>query len=514
MKKLGTIVLFLGMQLLLSGQPDIQWHKTYGGSKSDRMYSIQPTQEGGYIALSMTASGTGDVVGYHGSFDFWVLKLDKDGNIEWSRAYGGSAYDWPYDIRQAYDGGYIAVGYTESEDGDITNPIGEYDAWILKLNVNGDIEWEKSIGGSKDDQFHSFELTKDGNYVIVGYTRSIDGNVPIPSKGGEDLWILKMNPSGEFLWQNRMGGQAYDAAEYVQPTRDGGYIIIGDSYSNDGDVTGGNGGSDFWVVKTDNHGQIEWQNTLGGMGGDYGNAVKEISDGYIVCGEAGSNNGDVIGFHGYFDAWVLKLNHQGEIVWQRSLGGSNVDYARDILIEQDSSIIIAGSTKSKDGDVKLNIGIVMLWMMKLSPDGQLVWQKTYGGTQGEESHSMCRTADGAYAVGGYSWSEDGDLQGITSQGQSDAWLIKFAPESTSTTQAPTPHLELFPNPATHTVFLNTPQYEESLQAIVTDLSGRELYRQQVNSFDGLEVSSLNKGVYLVEAIGEGGVRYVGKLLKQ
>jgi hypothetical protein len=502
------------MQLLLSGQPDIQWHKTYGGNGFDEFYSLHQTKDGGFIALSLTSSGTGDVVNFHGAIDYWVLKLDSIGTIEWSRAYGGSAYDWPWSLRQTLDGGYIAVGFTQSSDGDVTGFHGGYDAWILKIGATGTIEWEKSLGGTELEEARAVELTNDGGYIIAGGSNSEDGDIQVPGKGYIDYWIAKVDSLGEIEWQKKYGGQGEDIAMGIKPVSDGGYIAIGETQSNDGDVIGNNGNVDLWLVKMNHLGELEWQNTLGGLGYDSGRNIKEVSDGYIICGHAGSNNGDVVGHHGSLDAWVLKLDLQGEIVWQKALGGSNADYARDFVVEEDGSVIVTGSTKSKDGDVKLNNGIVLVWLLKLSPDGQLIWQKTYGGTLGEISYTICKTEDRGLAVGAFTWSEDGDLQGITSQGQNDAWLIKFALESTSTTQAPTHHLELFPNPATHTVFLNTPQYEESLQTLVTDLSGRELYRQQVNSFDGLEVSSLSKGVYLVEAIGEGGVRYVGKLLKQ
>jgi hypothetical protein len=283
--------------------------------------------------------------------------------------------------------------------------------------------------------------------------------------------------------------------------------------SADGDVVGNNGNVDFWVVKFDSTGAMEWQNSMGGSGLDTGYDVLEVDDGYITCGLAGSNNGDVTNYHGYFDFWIVKLDLLGNFVWQKTYGGSDADNAYG-LYNQGKDILVTGLTKSQDGDVMGNQGIQVIWLLKLNENGELIWEKTMGGTEGEGSFAVSEMNDNGLMVVGSSWSEDGDLQGFTNRGQADTWVIKLLLESTSTTQAPTHHLELFPNPATHTVFLNTPQYEESLQAIVTDLSGRELYRQQVNSFDGLEVSSLSKGVYLVEAIGEGGVRYVGKLVKQ
>jgi hypothetical protein len=385
---------------------------------------------------------------------------------------------------------------------------------MLKLNIDGSLAWQKTIGGSANDEMFALVELSDTSFIAAGQSSSTDGDITVQGRGLADYWIVKLNATGEIQWQRKYGGTKDDVARDIIATKDGGFICIGETYSDDGDVTVQNGVSDCWVIKLNEVGEMEWQKSFGSIGTDYGTKILETIDGYVVCGYGHSINGYDNGWHGLYDVWVMKLNFEGEIIWAKAFGGSHNDYGWDTILEPDGSIIIAASTKSQDGNVVGNNGILVAWVLKLDSEGKLLWQKTIGGTEGDAVKTICHAHDQGYILGGYTWSIDGDLTGLDNRGESDAWLFKLAPESTSITHASTHHLELFPNPATLTVFLNTPQYEESLQTLVTDLSGRELYRQQVNSFDGLEVSSLSKGVYLVEAIGEGGVRYVGKLLKQ
>ena len=136
------------MQLLLSGQPDIEWHKTYGGSDYDAAVDVLPTQDGGAIVLSYSSSIDGDVFGNHGQIDYWIMKLDSVGHVEWNKVFGGSYADWPYDLVATPDGGYLVAGLTQSNNGDVTNFKGDRDGWLIKLSSKGDLMWEKTIGGS------------------------------------------------------------------------------------------------------------------------------------------------------------------------------------------------------------------------------------------------------------------------------------------------------------------------------------------------------------------------------
>ena len=331
----------------------IEWQKSLGGSADDIAYSVQQTSDGGYIVAGESASNDGEVSGNHGGRDFCVMKLNSIGTIEWQKSLGGSADDIAYSVQQTSDGGYIVAGESLSNDSDVSGNHGSSDFWVVKLNTAGTIEWQRSLGGSTDDIAYSVQQTSDGGYAVVGESTSNDGDVS-GNHGSTDYWIVKLNTMGAIEWQKSLGGSSDDHAFSFQQTSDGGYIIAGWAMSIDGDVSGSHGGGyyDFWVVKLDTIGAIEWQKPLGGSRNDVAYSIRQTSDGgYIVAGYTVSSNGDCTVNHGLSDYWVVKLNATGTIEWQKSLGGSKYDIANSIQQTSDGGYIVAGRSMSNNGDV-------------------------------------------------------------------------------------------------------------------------------------------------------------------
>ncbi len=387
--------------------PNIVWQKTFGGSDDDVAYSVQQTVDGGYIVAGYTKSTDGDVERNHGMYDFWVLKLDNSGNVEWKKTFGGSNVDMVYSIQQTRDGGYIAAGYTSSKDGDIKENHGFDDFWIVKLNEDGDIEWEKTYGGSNTDIAYSIKQTSDDGYIVVGETYSYEGK--------KDIWALKLDENGSVEWQ-QLYGSSYnnntlapvdDIPYSVQQTSDGGYIIVGESESEDGYA-------DIFVMKLDKDGIDEWQKFYEGPYDDRAYSVQQTSDGgYIVVGETVSTE------YGDTDLFVMKLDEDGNKEWQKVYGGSDDDTAHYVQ-EVDSGYIIAGETWSEDNGIE-NHGGGDFWLLKLDRDGNIIWQKTYGGSLSEVAYSVQQTSDGGYIMVGYSTSND---EGIKNHGKMDFWVVK------------------------------------------------------------------------------------------
>jgi hypothetical protein len=224
------------------------WQKSFGGSLFDRAYSIQQTTDGGYIVAGESGSTDGDVTGNHGSADGWVVKLDSSGKIIWQKSLGGSSIDFSNSIQQTTDGGYIVAGYSFSNSENVTGNHGDFDSWVVKLNSSGNITWQKSLGGSNRDEAKSIQQTTDGGYIVAGYSYSINGDVT-GNHGGFDSWVVKLNSSGNITWQKSLGGSENDEATSIQQTTDGGYIVAGYAWSNDGDITGNHSSRDYWVVK-------------------------------------------------------------------------------------------------------------------------------------------------------------------------------------------------------------------------------------------------------------------------
>ncbi|MFY9419238.1 MAG: hypothetical protein WAP17_09180, partial [Bacteroidales bacterium] len=228
---------------------DIIWQKCFGGTNEDYAYSIQQTSDSGFIVAGYTFSNDGDVSGYHGYFDYWVVKLNSSGDIEWQKCLGGTYYDYAYSIQQTSNGGFIVAGSTNSNNGDVSGYHGYFDYWVVKLNSSGDIEWQKCLGGTNNDYANSIQQTSDGGFIVAGYTESNDGDVSGYHGGDYDAWVVKLNSSGDILWQKCLGGTIDDRANSIQQTSDGGFIVAGFTVSNDGDVSGNHGASDAWVVK-------------------------------------------------------------------------------------------------------------------------------------------------------------------------------------------------------------------------------------------------------------------------
>jgi hypothetical protein len=351
----------------------IIWQKPLGGYKADWANSIIESVDGSYVLAGYTKSTDGDVSGNHGGGDCWVVKLRPDeGSIIWQKTFGGSDYDVAHSIIESKDGSHVVAGETQSTDGDVSGNHGFSDTWVVKLDpTDGSIIWEKTLGGTSQDVATSVIESTDGYYVVAGWTGSNNWDVR-NNHGARDFWVVKLRPNdGSIVWQKTLGGSNNDEAFSLIESSDGSYVVAGRTSSTDGDVRGNHGNSDVWIVKirpTD--GSIMWQKTLGGSADEGAHCIIESSDGsYVVAGYTYSADGDVRTNHGAGDYWVVKLRpDDGSIVWQRTFGGSDVDEAYSIIESNDGSFGVAGQTWSTDGDVRGNHGKSDIWVVKLSED--------------------------------------------------------------------------------------------------------------------------------------------------
>ena len=263
MKRYTHIIYLLGLLFftpLLHAQvaPVIEWQKCLGGSGADLGYGMQQTADHGYVMVGEISSDNGDVSGFHGYYDYWVIKVDSVGNLQWQNSLGGTKYDDGIAIQQASDGGYIVAGGSYSNDGDVTGHHGQEDYWVVKLDAEGNIVWEKSLGGDNYDKAFAVCQTTDGGFMVAGVSNSNSGDVT-GNHGDGDFWVVKLDSVGTLMWQKSLGGSDDDDAYAVQPTSDNGCIVAGYSSSNDGDVSGNHGGYDYWVVKLDALGNTTWK---------------------------------------------------------------------------------------------------------------------------------------------------------------------------------------------------------------------------------------------------------------
>jgi hypothetical protein len=285
------------------------------------------------------------------------------------------------------------------------------------------IQWQKCLGGTNYEVANSVQTTPDGGYILAGYTQSSDGDVT-GNHGEVDVWVAKLSAAGALEWQKTLGGTNNEFSCSILCTVDGGYIMAGYTISINGDVNGNHGNFDIWLVKLSATGNLMWQKTLGGTGDDYAQSIQSTADGgYIIAGYTGSTNGDVIGNHGYSDAWVVKLSAIGAMEWQKALGGTSYDWATSIQNTSDGGYIVAGYTASTDGDVTGNHGSNDAWVVKLGTTGAMEWQKTLGGTGDDFANCIQPTTDSGYIVAGNTQSTDGEV--IGNHGGVDAWVVKL-----------------------------------------------------------------------------------------
>ncbi|UCH90121.1 MAG: hypothetical protein JSV49_05640, partial [Thermoplasmata archaeon] len=357
-----------------------------GGTANDYGYSVEQTSDGGYIICGYTQS-------YGGSDrDLWLLKTNSEGKEEWNKTFGGTLNDYGRSVNQTFDGGYIITGYTRS----FGDP-GSNDVWLIKTDSSGNEEWSKTYGDTGSDIGYSVQQTKNGSYIIAGYTSSYG----IPSVN--NVWLIRTNKTGTELWNRTFGFSGVDAeGQDVQQTDDGGYIITGLYLTI---LTGKN---DLWLIKTNKTGHETWNRTYYGDQMDEGYSVDQTDDGgYIIAGYTNS-----YGFGGTYDVWLIKTNKTGHEKWNQTYGGDQIDYGYSVQQTTDGGYILTGTTKSYGVG-----GSYDLWLIKTNESGNETWNRTFGGTSSEYGYSVQQTTDGGYVVAGRTNT-------FGAAGSYDVWLIK------------------------------------------------------------------------------------------
>lgn len=434
---LASWLLYFTTHLLLAQEPSIVWQNTIGGSSFDYLYSVVQASDGGYLLGGYSKS---DVSGDKsdpkvGLTDYWVVKLDAIGEIEWQKTIGGNNIDELKRVIQTADGGYLLGGYSESgATGDKTEAaLGSIDYWVVKIDAVGEIEWQNTIGGSSIDELRALIQTTDGGYLIGGYSDSgVSGDKTETVSGISDFWVLKLDAVGEIEWQNTIGGNGIDRLNDLLQTSDGGYLLGGFSESGiSGDKTEPSQGmSDYWVVKLDASGDITWQKTIGGSSTDELVSLIQTNDGGYLLG--GYSNSGLSGDKsepglGSYDYWVVKLDTAGMITWQKTIGGSSDDRLYSLIQTTDGGYLTGGLSFSAISGNKTEpgFGSADYWIVGLDSAGTITWQKALGGTGTDYLYSLIRTLDDGYLAGGFSTSGVSGNKTEPGMGSFDYWVVKL-----------------------------------------------------------------------------------------
>lgn len=342
--------------------------------------------------------------------------------IGWQKCIGGSLHDFPGALIKSQDGNTLLLSNVNSNNGDIIYNHGSTDILLTKLDQSGTILWQKSIGGSSIDVGTGISELSNGNIIISGYTSSLNGDIPF-NLGTFDVFLISLDSTGNILWTGIYGGSKVDLCYSQLQTKDGGFVLGGGSYSFNGDVSTNHGDQDFWIIKTDSIGNLLWQKSSGGSGIDVCYSLaKDDSGNIFACGTTNSSDGDIALSHGNYDLWVIKYDATGNILWNKTFGGTNYETAQTIFIGNKNQILIGGYTRSSNSDVLLNFGFGDSWIIQIDEAGNLLKQKNFGGSGSDNLYSIIGTTDGGYLFTSGTTSTDINIQ--NSYGQEDIWLYK------------------------------------------------------------------------------------------
>ena len=354
----------------------IRWARTYGSADYDGANSIIQTADGGYAFAGTKGGAT------------WLVKTDALGKVKWTHTYDAGT---PFKVIQTADSGFAIAGI---QGGGGLSPRAESNAFLVKTDARGELEWRRIYDWGEKDHADSVIQTSDGGFILVGSTVSL-----VNGRGWEG-WLGKTDANGNLEWMQTYGGfgDDHDHVNAIIPTADGGFALAGSTWSY------GARFDDFWLVKTDVHGEVEWNQTYGGASGDAAaSVIQMLDDGFVLAGHTWSFGA------GESDAWLVKTDARGEPRWNRTYGGSDLEYASGIPTA-DGGFALAGFTES------YGAGGRDAWLVKTDAQGMVQWNWTFGGPHMDYAYSGIQTTDGGFVLAGSTRSYGA--------GESDAWLVK------------------------------------------------------------------------------------------
>jgi uncharacterized repeat protein (TIGR01451 family) len=367
----------------IDGSGTVIWKRSLGGSQLDEFRYADTTADGGCIIAGYTSSNDGDVSGNHGSEDIWIVKLSSSGTIDFQKCLGGTGLERPRFIMTVPGNNYVMVGSTASGDGDVTGWHANNDLWVMRLGPTGNILWQKALGGSQSDTGFKGVLGDNGTLTVLANTSSVDGDVIGRNNNSTtltDVWVVNLSfVDGSLNWQKPIGGSRQDVPVHILKNSDGSFLVLANSESGDGESATNHHAAtyDILLTRLNANGSIAWSKCYGGSLDENVNDVfhERESDSYILAGTANSHDGDVTGYHvprstdttDYVDAWILKVDHLGALQWQRCVGGSRPDVLYSIQRAATNQYYLVGETESFDGDIpkRNNLNYIDLWSVKI-----------------------------------------------------------------------------------------------------------------------------------------------------
>lgn len=438
MTKYALLAAALLLGALGARAQEVLWQSCVGGSSVDNANAFEIASDGSYVVVGATQSY--DVRGLDKKSpnkDVYVVKMNARGEVVWQKNYGGGLSDEAFAIDKTREGGFIVVGGTDSKE----FSKGEKDFYVLRLDALGNKVWEKSFGGPNNDVARAAIALREGGYIIAGETGSPSGDVD-DYKGGLDFWVVRLDEDGKLVWQKTFGGLLNDQAYSLVQTRDKRYMVAGPTNSSDGDIDKARGETDALLVKFDENGSKIWSKTYGGNGNDAPfHLARNMSNGMIaMVGTTASTEGDLTGKYGNNDVFFMLLDSDGRVQGKHVYGGTGEDGANSVhpttyLVESEAqgapmfqtNYLIAGTSNSRNGNLMAvpGKGGVDAWVFMVDKDGAVRWQQTVGGKKTDVFVSAKEIPGKDFVAIGFTGSSDGDLAQVDRKGSNDMWVCKI-----------------------------------------------------------------------------------------
>jgi hypothetical protein len=525
----------------------VAYQSALGGNRQEYLFDAIPTSDSGFLIAGSTSSNrTGNMTqANNGDLDYWVCKMDAHNNLLWQKSYGGSNMDLLQSVKATSDGGYILAGISSSgKNGDKLHACqGSTDFWIVKIDNGGAIQWQNTIGGNGQEKLSSIVQTADGGYAIAGSSSSAkskaDANGTIASnlkredsRGGMDFWMVKLGTTGQVVWQKTLGGKFQDELKVIQPLVNNEYLLGGYSNSSQSGDKNTNtiGLGDYWILKVNATGEIIWQQTLGGTGDDVLVSLIQTHDGgFVIGGNSGpesygtgnraakNSNKSKANAQGS-DFWLVKLDAEGTADWQETYNFGSKDVLSSMTAGADGTILLGGFAQSelKSNAKGITIskeqeGINDYIALEIDSKGKALWSQAVGSRGDEVLKKVIPTEDGGYLLAGTSNGEKSRDKN-NKIGGNDYWVVKLKNVKKEKIEK---ILSAYPNPTVSSTNVTISFEYERGTATLYDINGRQLQVKELNGEKEIPFSLYNlpQGVYLINVTTNNGTQAV-KILKK
>ena len=386
------------------------------GNDDDIVNKVVATNDGGFIIVGNTKSTNGHYQSKEREGnDIFLSKFNAEGIIEWMKIYGGSDDDIGNDVIESLDGSFYIIGYSKSNDGDASFNKGQHDNWLIKTDFLGNLIWEKSYGFSGHDHAYNIIKTNDGGIFFNGFIdiTASEGEGSSLRHGVGEFWCHKVNMNGEIIWRRFFGGSNNDRSYDAIETLDGGFILVGTSESQDFEITNPNGSYDMWIVKISSNGELIWEKSIGGSAIDEGITIFKTEDNnYMILGNTNSSKIEGTEIQGMNDYLFIKIDSDGNIIFKFRHGTQNFDYAKDMIQSKDGSYFVVGYSRNPENIQGINLQNNSVFLSQAQSNG--VIQKTWAlsGANEDLGYSVCQLKNGKLVIVGSTESTDHDYSRV------------------------------------------------------------------------------------------------------